>query len=175
MKTFYLLPCTCGKIHEVMRVQAGNVITCECGKTLEVPPLRALAELETVQRHDAETPGQPASEKNQLGKEGGTRQQRAGSLMMAGILTVVFAASGMYFYVTRSKPYDFSTYSAFDLWREWQRLSPGVEIPMTRNEYLMASAMDVEWRWIMIMIFLTVVCVIWMLAVLLAPAAKKNP
>jgi hypothetical protein len=44
----YLLPCTCGKKLGVTKSQAGQTVRCECGKTLEVPTLRGMSELERV-------------------------------------------------------------------------------------------------------------------------------
>lgn len=171
MKTYYVVPCPCGKTHEVATVQAGSAVPCECGQTLEIPPLRELTALESVQRHESGAPGMPRDEAL-LGKEGGTRQRRAGSLLLAGILTVLFASLGTYFYVSRPTPDDYTNLPAFQLWQEWQTLSAGVENPLTRGEFLRQQASDIQWRWIYIMACLTVLCAIWMLAVLLAPAAK---
>jgi hypothetical protein len=42
----YLLPCECGQAIAVDVSQAGQQITCECGKRLEVPTLRGVRELE---------------------------------------------------------------------------------------------------------------------------------
>lgn len=45
MAAQYLLECTCGERHSVETRQAGTTISCQCGKTLEVPTLRGLKEL----------------------------------------------------------------------------------------------------------------------------------
>jgi len=48
MKQVYLLPCQCGlKVH-VDKTQAGLSVKCECGRTLDVPTLRDLTQLEQV-------------------------------------------------------------------------------------------------------------------------------
>ncbi len=41
----YILPCSCGRQSIVSARQAGQVIQCECGATLEVPTLRHLGQL----------------------------------------------------------------------------------------------------------------------------------
>lgn len=47
MKTLYALPCTCGKSVDVDRSQAGLAVRCACGRELEVPTIRGLANLES--------------------------------------------------------------------------------------------------------------------------------
>ncbi len=42
----YLLPCTCGRKTPVEPRQAGETIPCDCGKTLEVPTMLAMGQLE---------------------------------------------------------------------------------------------------------------------------------
>jgi hypothetical protein len=42
----YLLPCSCGQKTPVSPAQAGGHVTCVCGKSLPVPTLRGLRELE---------------------------------------------------------------------------------------------------------------------------------
>jgi hypothetical protein len=42
----YLLPCTCGQKVRVANAQAGGQVTCVCGRSLAVPTLRGLRELE---------------------------------------------------------------------------------------------------------------------------------
>lgn len=46
MKTLYALPCACGRTLDVERSQAGLLVRCECGREIEVPTIRGLAELE---------------------------------------------------------------------------------------------------------------------------------
>ncbi len=48
----YLLPCECGKKVEVSPAQAGGTVFCPCGKTLSVPRLKTLRELESVDSHE---------------------------------------------------------------------------------------------------------------------------
>ena len=59
MPADYLVPCECGKEIRVVAGQAGQSMTCDCGRTLYVPTMRGLARLERVARTDAE-PGTSA-------------------------------------------------------------------------------------------------------------------
>jgi len=44
--TQYLLPCPCGQKSRITAAQAGEQVTCACGKTLIVPTLRGIRQLE---------------------------------------------------------------------------------------------------------------------------------
>src|SRR5438067_13539894 len=44
--THYLLPCSCGQKARVAAAQAGAQVTCVCGKSLSVPTLRGIRQLE---------------------------------------------------------------------------------------------------------------------------------
>jgi hypothetical protein len=46
VSTYYLLPCTCSRKIPVQLRQAGEIITCACGATLEVPTLLGIKSLE---------------------------------------------------------------------------------------------------------------------------------
>lgn len=46
MSQQYLLPCTCGQTVRVGNAQAGGQVLCACGKSLDVPTLRGLRQLE---------------------------------------------------------------------------------------------------------------------------------
>ncbi|MBN2023363.1 MAG: hypothetical protein JW809_11295 [Pirellulales bacterium] len=48
MTTQYRLPCPCGSFVLVDPRQAGQTVRCECGRTLDVPTMRAIGELEPV-------------------------------------------------------------------------------------------------------------------------------
>jgi hypothetical protein len=56
MNTQFLLPCTCGRKIQVQLRQAGEIVTCECGNSVEVPTLSGLKRLEAVK--------EPAAPKN---------------------------------------------------------------------------------------------------------------
>jgi hypothetical protein len=55
---YYLLPCTCSRKIPVQPRQAGEIVTCACGATLEVP---TLLRLKTLER--AEIPAEPKKTK----------------------------------------------------------------------------------------------------------------
>jgi hypothetical protein len=55
MSQQYLLPCSCGQAVRVVTAQAGGQVTCGCGKSLAVPTLRGLRELQ---------PAPPLAKKN---------------------------------------------------------------------------------------------------------------
>ncbi|HMC12148.1 MAG TPA: hypothetical protein VKH44_12695 [Pirellulaceae bacterium] len=46
MSQHYLLPCSCGQKVRVANAEAGGQVTCACGKSLRVPTLRGLRQLE---------------------------------------------------------------------------------------------------------------------------------
>jgi hypothetical protein len=46
VNTYYLLPCTCSRKIPVQPHQAGDIVTCACGASLEVPKLSKLKTLE---------------------------------------------------------------------------------------------------------------------------------
>ena len=52
----YLLPCECGQGVPVDASQAGQLVTCPCGKQLEVPTLRGIRELAPAEGIDDSVP-----------------------------------------------------------------------------------------------------------------------
>src|SRR3954466_947072 len=59
MTSHYLLPCTCGQKVRIANAQAGGKVACGCGKSLAVPTLRGLRELELAppETRSAASPG----------------------------------------------------------------------------------------------------------------------
>ena len=55
----YQLTCDCGETHAVVTRQAGETISCKCGQTIEIPPLRAMRHLPSVESGEDSRP-QPA-------------------------------------------------------------------------------------------------------------------
>ena len=45
----YLLPCSCGQKVPVLPSQAGGQVSCSCGKSLAIPTLRGIRQLEVAQ------------------------------------------------------------------------------------------------------------------------------
>lgn len=80
MTTKYLLACTCGQSLPVELNQAGRSITCNCGKTVEVPSMRLLRQLPTCDEPDSSAQRRPAW------------NLTAGSFFAVGLLVAVLAA-----------------------------------------------------------------------------------
>lgn len=85
----YYLPCSCGARSIVDSSQCGRSIACQCGRTLEVPPLRELRRLA------------PAEARPVLPAGGGWNPAR-GLALVAVIPLVAAVAFGLYTY--RSPP-----------------------------------------------------------------------
>lgn len=83
----HLLACSCGQNVTVENSQAGEQVSCQCGKKLNVPTLRKLRELPVVE----DQPRQPTSS---------AWSPRKGVLSAAFIGAITTAAIGGYFYWT---------------------------------------------------------------------------
>jgi hypothetical protein len=59
VNTLYLLPCPCGRKLPIQSRQAGEIITCHCGNSIEVPTMLGLKKLE-----QAELPVMPVTAKS---------------------------------------------------------------------------------------------------------------
>jgi hypothetical protein len=77
MATKYLLPCSCGKAARVDTHQAGDTTVCVCGKTLVVPSMRELREL------------QPAPAEDAAGKPTAQWSKREGLVFAVGLLVLL--------------------------------------------------------------------------------------
>jgi len=53
MSTLYQIGCDCGRKIQAEARQAGETLTCACGRTIDVPTLRGLAQLPQVQQQTA--------------------------------------------------------------------------------------------------------------------------
>jgi hypothetical protein len=53
MSVKYLVPCHCGRQWPVETRQAGEIIACSCGQVVDVPTLRGLSALPTVEQKSA--------------------------------------------------------------------------------------------------------------------------
>jgi hypothetical protein len=84
MTTQHLLPCSCcGAKTPVDLGQAGETVVCQCGATLNVPTMRQLGALETLETVENKTVG--------AATEWGARQ---GILLLAAVVTVVAGIIG---------------------------------------------------------------------------------
>ena len=56
MSTEYFLPCECGQEIRIMAGQAGQEVSCHCGRTIRVPTLRGLVRLKQVVKSSSSAP-----------------------------------------------------------------------------------------------------------------------
>jgi hypothetical protein len=122
MTSEYLLPCNCGRTHQVSARRAGESIECECGSKLDVPAMRELRRLEPV----AAVAARPKS-------VWGPRQ----GLMFVGLLMLVasLAGCGYFYFVTMPPPTDFVPSQAQldntrpeDAWQYWSIVRKGMPL-----------------------------------------------
>jgi len=85
----YLLPCECGVRIPVGKAQAGEVVSCVCGRRIEVPTLLRLQSLDTI-------------EVDQPLREVEASWDIRNGLIVVGVAITLFAAAGaVYFFFTR--------------------------------------------------------------------------
>jgi len=124
VNAIYLLPCPCGRKIPVQPRQAGEIVTCECGTSLEVPTLLGLKTLER-----AEVPVEPKTAKPDW--------SAGHSLILLGAV-IIFASivlGGWLFWARPTDPYaNFNpdqmrklaeNLTPLGSWRLWQRLESG--------------------------------------------------
>ena len=173
MTAFYQIPCpSCGKVHEVQKTEAGCTLSCSCGQPMDVPPLRQLEQFPFIERKAPAV----GDEELQLttSSEGGIRQKRVGMLLLLMVLALIFAGLSVRFYVDRPQMPKVSDMNMYTSWFLWQRLRPGIEPPLGRQDTLFLNDIAVAWRWIVLMASLSGVCLLSAFALLLAPV-KKGP
>ncbi|MDO4575661.1 MAG: hypothetical protein Q4D98_10670 [Planctomycetia bacterium] len=174
MRTLYQIPCVCGKIHEVPKTSGGGSLTCDCGKTVDIPPLRELIQFPRVERPDREH-----AEELSLASEGGIRQRRLGMILFALCLAVLFGGLSLYYlegyyYWRRLYIPSVSDADLYNTWQIWQYLRRGIDSPYSRQELFIVNNVHVYWRWIVVLACLSVTCVIWAIAVLFSPVSRKK-
>jgi hypothetical protein len=89
----YLLSCACGQTAQVETRQAGQQVVCQCGKKLDVPPLRQLREL----------PLAPGTDEHVLS----AWTARHGVITAALVLAMLLAIVGGYSWYTGPSPLKF--------------------------------------------------------------------
>ena len=139
MSTKYLLPCTCGVETIIDQRQAGELVTCTCGRALEVPTLRGLANLEA-----AESPAEQRS----------TWGPKQGLAFIGILLTVAALGFAAYAYVTRPKPDLSYVRRAMDIstpassLAAWEVVRRGVDVGPTPMSVNFDRRLASSWRWI---------------------------
>ena len=119
MADFYWLPCECGERHRVGSRQAGEQIECACGRSLEVPTLGGLGELEPAEPAAAE-----ADSKRSSGESWNLRQAGmfVGVLMLLGGL-----AWAVYLEVNKPELIPIEQMKPIQTWALWQELRVGAD------------------------------------------------
>ena len=93
MATEYLLPCECGQNLRITKAQAGQEVSCVCGKILSVPTLRAIGQLEPATSETLEKAGRESGSPN-------VARNLACAVLMAVMMGgLVFAAYNFYYRV----------------------------------------------------------------------------
>ncbi len=146
----YRLPCACGQTVLVERSQAGLSVACSCGKSLEVPTIRGLAQLEAVQS----APDQ-------------RRWTAQYGLLLIGALIALVAGGVTAWRVVRLGPDQFSEASINATLQEhlsqidkmppgevvllWQPLRnlPYIEDPQAKKQYYGERAAYQRWTWVL--------------------------
>lgn len=145
----YLLPCGCGKKHEVDRSQCGITFVCSCGAQHTVPTLRGLQELE---------PAQPPA----ASVEQSSRRWNAGKgLVFLGIVLVLASLVGeAALMLTRPTPPQFEwsheenmkeldARRLVQLWELWDLLRKGLDEaefePVTKYRQQLAKHQVFVW------------------------------
>ncbi len=141
----YLLPCSCGRKVAVDRSQAGLQTECECGARLEVPTMRGLADLETV---DA-----PAAEAEATADKGGWGPPQ-GLMFLGGLILCIGLAAVAYVYPGRPHIVfdtvglhrDIGSLNPEMSWQLWQELRQGLNRAPTELSSGYENALSTYYR-----------------------------
>ncbi|MFT7644307.1 MAG: hypothetical protein ACI9G1_006074 [Pirellulaceae bacterium] len=89
----FLLPCPCGKKITIDKSDAGRLVTCECGKSVEAPGLRGIGDLQVAEE----------DEKKPVRNERFNWTPAHGLIFVMGALVFLCstAVAGYYFYWSR--------------------------------------------------------------------------
>jgi hypothetical protein len=141
----YLLPCNCGRKIPVEAPQAGEIVACACGASVEVPTLLGLRKLEL-----AEAPPQPAIIKTTWGAG-----QRL--IFLGAIVILIAVAIGVWLFYIR--PMDPFANISPDQMKEkaeilspaqslhlWEMLDKGGLNPRKRGSEIVFEGMQAQYR-----------------------------
>ena len=100
MSNFYKLPCECGLVVPITQSQSGRQVTCRCGKTLDVPSMSAISNLDRFSEHETQQLEKKPTSRNQSGH----KVFRARPFVLTiGILLLLASVVSLYF-VVKNKP-----------------------------------------------------------------------
>jgi len=100
LSNFYKLPCECGLVVPIKKSQSGRQVTCRCGKTLDVPLMSAISNLECFSNREI----LQFEKKSTLRNQNSHKAFRARPIVLTiGILLILVSSSVLYF-TTKNKP-----------------------------------------------------------------------
>ncbi len=107
MATKYLLQCECGKEIPVEAARSGETVLCQCGKGIEIPPLRVLKTLEV------------APQRQRRSDEPTGWSRRGARILLCSLFTIAMIVLTAYLYQTRPRPTNIDGLSPSGSWRLW--------------------------------------------------------
>jgi hypothetical protein len=161
VNTRYLLPCRCGRKITVETSQAGQQICCQCGVTQEVPTLRKIVALESV---EAEADSTNAT-------TWGTKQKIA--LLAAAVLVIAVALMAVMVIQRPTLPRrpDLQTLSPLESLKLWEQLLVGPDTSRLPPQQEYRAEIAGWWRWVALDGALAMAGLITMAVALLLPTA----
>ena len=145
MRTFFLLPCSCGNKIPIERAQAGQIVRCACGAELDVPTMQAIGRLEQA----AATAGSAEPAASRWGLWQG--------LVLLGI-TITLPALGwaVYLGITWPKPLDINALSPVRTLSVWHLFQGDVAGPGLRDDERALAQATTYRHWMIVAV--AVVC-----------------
>ncbi len=158
MATKYLLPCLCGATQPIDVAQAGQIVRCQCGRSLDVPTMRDIRRLEQMEVADHRPA--PTTDWNRV----------QGSLFAIGLaVTVIALIIAAFLWINRmqldtTKPVIDDTAqinAAIDdsppvmIWSAWQEVEHHGLGPYIPPDYVLArreSAALLRWMMVLLVI-----------------------
>jgi hypothetical protein len=138
VNTRYLLPCRCGRKITVETSQAGQQIRCQCGVNQEVPTLRKISALESVE---------PESDSSNA-TTWGTKQKIV--LLAAAVLVIALALMALLVIErpTLPSPPDPQTLRPLESLKLWEQLLAGPDISRLPPQLMYRAEIAGWWRWV---------------------------
>lgn len=135
----FLLPCSCGQKLTVGANQAGELIHCGCGKTVEVPTLRELNRLERV----VERTAPPVAAWN----------KRKGLILLGAVIAVGALAAAGILELRRPPPMEAALLkrrvdqmTPAQAWGQWTQLSAGISQPLAPIQAYYLDQNKIAWN-----------------------------
>lgn len=173
MQENHLFNCPiCGFGLTLSESSAGETISCPgCHQKITAPTLGALRQL-PVQTTPIEVP-----EKNTAVS---AMERRIGLILALAAVALVFIVLTLiwgwryYYYYNIIYGFKYEDWNIFDTWTQWQFLRPGVDTPLTEQEQEWFYQLRMLWKWIVIYLSITGVCLAGIVFLWLAPIRKET-